>query len=168
VVGTQVTLRQNATERVWPQIQSQDKRRMFSAAFRSRVRNTRVLLSELSHSSHTRHLNSFFTWESSFVQSQHSFDVRNSLIETVSKCHETRRRMPTPLVGTKRRICVVRLHRHTPRAHHHHTVVASARETYLRFAARTGNGATSSFDAPPGRRNCATLHLAYSWRAHTP
>ena len=117
VVGNPVALRQNATGRVWPQIQSHARRRMFRAEFRSRVTNTRFLLSERSHSSHTRHRNRFvflsscaiFTRESSFEQLQQSFDVRNSLIETVSKCREIRRCMPIPLVGIKWRTCIVRL-----------------------------------------------------------
>ena len=41
VVGNPVALRQNATGRVWSEIQSHAMRRMFRAAFRSRVTNTR-------------------------------------------------------------------------------------------------------------------------------
>ena len=96
-----------------------------------RVRRMRTLRKQKNaYSSHTKHRNSFFllsscsifTWESSFAQLQQSFEVvRNSLIETVSKCREMRRRMPTtPLVGTKRRI---HLRRATPAATAQHFVV---------------------------------------------
>ncbi len=93
---------------------------MFRAEFRSRVRNTRLFShSGRSHSSHTRHRNSFFlpspcsifTWESSFDQLQQNFDFRNSLVETVPKCREIRRRMPTHTLGRHK---VAHLRRATP------------------------------------------------------